>query len=281
MVNIALDTLGFASNGFRPTLMQRPHRHTEVEINFVEAGSLTYLFGGTQMRVEAGQLALFWATIPHQVVQVEAPSVFHWVTIPFASFLQWRLPGILTRRIVCGNFVVEQQEKRYQLYQHLFRQWYTDLQAASPEHRTIVQLEVEACLRRFALSFTTTDASAIKDSTMVLPFEELKSVEQIATFIADHYTETLPVACIAQHVHLHPNYAMHLFRKNFGISIVDAITRYRIAHAQRLLITTSRNIAEIARDAGFGSVSHFYTMFKNACAMSPGAYRRASSHFPP
>jgi AraC-like DNA-binding protein len=278
MADISVDALGFASDWFRPALMQQPHRHHEVEINFVEAGSLTYLFGGMHMHVRAGQLALFWATIPHQIVQVEESSVLHWVTIPFASFLQWRLPDILTQRVVCGNFVVGRQEQGYQLHQHLFRQWYTDLQAASPEHRTIVLLEVEACLRRFALSFPAT-ISFTEESNVVLPSNEVSSVEQIAMFIANHYTESIPIEQIAQQVHLHPNYAMSLFRKSFGISIGDYITQYRISHAQRLLVTTTMNVSEIALDSGFGSVSRFYSAFKQVCEMSPGAYR-AALHVP-
>ena len=279
IVDISVDTLGFASDWFRPALMPQPHRHNEVEINFVEAGSLTYLFGGTRMHVGAGQLALFWATIPHQVVQVEDASVLHWVTIPFAAFLQWRLPDMLTRRVVCGNFVLGHQEKEHSLHQQLFRQWYVDLQAASSEHRTIVLLEVEACLRRFALSFNTTDSSFTEDTAVVLPSDELSSIERMALFIADHYTESIPIEQIARQVHLHPNYAMSLFRKSFGISIGDYITQYRISHAQRLLVTTTMNVSEIALDSGFGSMSRFYTAFKHACGQSPGAYR-ASLHFP-
>jgi AraC-like DNA-binding protein len=72
---------------------------------------------------------------------------------------------------------------------------------------------------------------------------------------------------------------MSLFRKSFGISIGDYITQYRIAHAQRLLVTTTMNVSEIALDSGFGSVSRFYTAFKQVCEMSPGAYR-AALHFP-
>jgi AraC-like DNA-binding protein len=279
MTNISVDTLGFASDWFCPALMRQPHRHNEVEINFVEAGSLTYLFGGMHMHVRAGQLVIFWATIPHQIMQVEESSVLHWVTIPFASFLQWRLPDMLTRRVVRGNFVLGRQEQGYQLHQHLFRQWYADLQSASSEHRTIVLLEVEACLRRFALSFPATNIPFTEDTNVVVPSNELNSVERIAVFIADHYTEAITVEQIARQVHLHPNYVMSLFRKSFGISIGDYITQYRISHAQRLLVTTTMNVSEIALDAGFGSVSRFYSAFKQVCEVSPRAYRTAL-HFP-
>ena len=341
MLNIDTASLGFATDWFRPALMQRPHRHNEVEINYLEAGSLTYLFGGTRTRVLAGQLALFWATIPHQVVHVEAATILHWFTIPFATFLRWQLPDLLTQRVIRGNFALGDPQGAGQPHQQQFRQWYDDLQHPTPELRKIVALEVEACLRRLALSFPESSlsrgvdlsradqiypegdfpapSSLLKDqtdsddnspaspsalrnqidlednsptilvvpdvsshlslpdhaenTTLIAPVSELSPVERIASFIAEHYTEPLPITQIAHEVNLHPNYVMSLFRKNYAISIVDYITQYRIAHAQRLLVTTDLNVSQIAIESGFGSVSRFYTAFKAACAQSPGEYR--------
>ena len=339
MLNIDTDSMGLATNWFRPSLMQRPHRHNEVEINFLEAGSMTYLFGGTRARITVGQLALFWATIPHQVVQVEDSTILHWLTIPFATFLRWQLPDILTQRVIRGNFISGTTRPEGQSYQQQFRQWYIDLHQPTPELRKVVALEVEACLWRLALSSTPSPASAVevpnhgaeatveapiyraqagfsRNSTPQLPpppptssAEEanrlaanpstgdtpsppderdgqpediasasaLSPVERIASFIAEHYTEPLPIAQIAREVHLHPNYAMSLFRNNYAISIVDYITQYRIAHAQRLLVTTDLNVSQIAIESGFGSVSRFYTAFKATCQQSPGEYRASLS----
>ncbi len=272
MLSIDTASLGLATDWFRPGLMQRPHRHNEVEINFLEAGSLTYLFGGTRTGVSAGQLALFWATIPHQIVQVEESTILHWLTIPFATFLRWQLPDLLTQRVIRGNFALGTSQTAGQAHQQLFRQWYDDLQHSTPELLKIVALEVEACLRRLALKGAET-LNQPESTTIILPIGELSSVERIASFIAEHYTEPLPIAQIACEVNLHPNYAMSLFRKSFAISIVDYITQYRIAHAQRLLITTDLNVSQIAIESGFGSVSRFYTAFKAICSQSPGEYR--------
>ncbi len=283
-IDIDVESLGFATAWFRPFLMHRLHRHNEVEINFIETGSISYLFGGARVSVTAGQMALFWATIPHQTVHVEENSVFHWVTIPFASFLQWQLPEMLTQQVVQGKFVLHPQNAESYYRQRQFRQWNADLQEESLEYRKIVLLEVEALLRRFALSFDTTSrlltlqgesniASQVSTLSTSSASSTLSRVELMASFIAEHYTESLSIESIAQEVHIHPNYAMSLFRKSFGISIVDYITQFRVSHAQRLLVTTEANISEIALAAGFGSVSRFYTAFKATCGVSPKEYR--------
>jgi|SRR5579875_45098 AraC-like DNA-binding protein len=278
-IDIDMAVYGFANARYYPALMQRPHRHNEVEMNFIEQGAITYLFGGARVTVNAGQIALFWATIPHQLILIEERTVLNWVTVPFATFLQWQLPDVLTRQVICGKFLIDAGEAgSFEANRAIFRQWYTDLQRESPEYRRIVLLEVEARLRRLALTMNAhedrlEEAAEQHHNGALPPANEPSNVERMACFIAEHYTEPLNVEQVAQTVHLHPNYAMSLFRKNFGMGIIDYITHYRVSHAQRLLISTDANVSEIALESGFGSVSRFYTAFKAVCGQSPVAYR--------
>ena len=266
---IDVATLGLATNIQQPGLMQRPHRHNEVELNYLESGAMTYLSGGKRIKVSAGQIAIFWAAIPHQVIDIEQATILYWITIPFAAFLQWRLPDFFTQQVIRGQFVLSSHTHPPAASPLLlFQQWQADVLKNSAEHHRIALLEIEALLRRLALvtpSLTTTNGS--------VSVQEMSKVEQIACYIADHYTEPLHIANIAHTAHLHPNYAMSLFRKHLGLSIVDYVTQYRLAHAQRLLIMSNANASEIALEAGFGSVSRFYTAFKRAYGQSPGAYR--------
>jgi AraC-like DNA-binding protein len=269
---IDVEILGFATNRQQPGLMQRPHRHNEVELNYLEKGAIVYLSGGKRIEIHAGQVAIFWAAIPHQMIHIEEDTLFYWITIPFATFLQWRLPDIFAQHVIRGQFVLCTTQSHIASPLHLFKQWQADLQKESTEYQRIVQLEIEAHLRRLALSGSITPISyaTMTGSSVV---EELNKVEKIACFIADHYTEPLHIDDIAQIVHLHPNYAMTLFRKHLGLSIIDYMTQYRLAHAQRLLITSNANASTIALEAGFGSVSRFYTAFKQVYGQAPGAYR--------
>jgi AraC-like DNA-binding protein len=96
----------------------------------------------------------------------------------------------------------------------------------------------------------------------------------LACYVARHYHEPLTAGKIAEANNLHPNYAMNLFRQAFGTTITTFITQHRITHAQRLLVTTSDSILEIALAAGFQSLSRFNEAFKKACGCSPRDYRK-------
>ena len=91
----------------------------------------------------------------------------------------------------------------------------------------------------------------------------------MASLIAQRYTEPLTIEMIGDAVDLHPNYAMSLFRKAFGATLIDYLTQHRVSHAQRLLATTDQKILRVALDSGFGSISRFNDAFRRACGCSP------------
>ena len=117
----------------------------------------------------------------------------------------------------------------------------------------------------------TTDESA---GTITITDTGLNKVEQMACFIAQNYTEKLTVQQIGEFVKLHPNYAMNLFQKTFGSTLINYLTQHRISHAQRLLATTTQTVTEIAFQSGFLSISRFNEAFRRACGCSPREYRK-------
>ena len=271
LADIAVDTFGLACWEGRPLLMERSHCHHELELNYVSSGGIVYSFGGSHTRVVAGQVALFWAAMPHQIVVLEEPARFSWVTLPLALFLHWRLPSAFVSQVLHGRpVVVPGAEVGAEIVQ--FQQWQADLASAQVEQQTIVILELEARLRRMALAHSGRgeDGGAASGAR--------SKAEHMAQFIAAHYAEQLRVEQVATAVGLHPRYAMSVFRQAMGMSIGEYVTQYRVMHAQRLLATTTARVLDVALEAGFGSASRFYAAFKRACGCSPGAYRTALPH---
>ncbi len=55
--------------------MPSPHSHLEIEANWLHSGSLSYLFGGNRVDIAAGEWALFWGSVPHQLIPLEEIAV--------------------------------------------------------------------------------------------------------------------------------------------------------------------------------------------------------------
>jgi AraC-like DNA-binding protein len=246
--------------------MPRPDQHNEIELNFLGAGSLTYLLGGHRITVEAGRLAVFWAAIPHQIVAAEGEEPYFVVTLPLGEFLATGLPTAFVNRLLQGELVLDATTDLCDPSR--LRQWETELRHRDPIGERAIRLEVQARLLRLARTVSSFPAAKHPDPT-------LSRADRLACYIARHYHEPLTAEMIAKANHLHPNYAMNLFRQAFGITITTFITQHRITHAQRLLVTTSDSVLDVALAAGFQSLSRFNEAFKKACSCAPREYRKA------
>jgi AraC family transcriptional regulator, melibiose operon regulatory protein len=259
---------------WNPSPMRRPDHHNEIELNMLGSGWLTYLLGGRKVRIAAGHLSVFWAAIPHQIIDFGSETEYFVATIPFAWFLQCRLPENLVRPLLRGEVLSEPEPGRARSDTELFAQWSSDLHDPQEATRVIVMLEMEARLRRLSSAMPTAQSRKARSRHLTLHDGGLNKVEQMACLIAQRYTEPLTVTEIGQAVSLHPNYAMNLFKKAFGTTLIDYLTHHRVSHAQGLLATTDEKIIEVAFSSGFNSISRFNEAFRRACGCSPREYRQ-------
>jgi len=264
---------GFTCVRWNPSPMRRPDHHNEIELNMLYKGWVSYLLGGKKVRIESGYLSAFWAAIPHQIIDYGAETEYFVATIPLSWFLQCELPESLTHPLMRGEILSEHDTKHAQFDAALFAQWETDLEMGRKSTKDIVMLEMEARLRRLAENLPSAKEQKLRNQRLSLQAGGLNKVEQMACLVAQRYTEPLTVAMISEAVGLHPNYAMSLFKKTFGTTLIDYLTHHRISHAQRLLATTDQKIVEIAFSSGFNSISRFNEAFRRACGCAPRSYR--------
>lgn len=85
-----------------------------------------------------------------------------------------------------------------------------------------------------------------------------------------------PINCdeVARSLSIHPRSLQRRFRKVVDWPIADEIRRVRIERAKRELAQSSRSMAEIARDVGFGDRMRLYEIFLREVGITPSAYRR-------
>lgn len=251
--------------------MPRADQHDEIELNYLSEGSLTYLLGGRRVVVPAQRLAAFWATVPHQIVDYDGDSPYYVATIPFAWFLKWGIACQLHDRILQWDMVLDAAQSEPARERLMFEQWIHDVGDESLE--TAVALEIQARLLRMAKYLS--DASPPTDSPLRVPLESQDKAEQMACRISRCYEQRLTIPQIAEEVDLHPDYAATLFKKTYGTTIVNFITRHRVAHAQRLLLSTEAPIINVAGDSGFDSLSRFNRAFKQLTGSTPREYRKS------
>jgi AraC-like DNA-binding protein len=235
------------------------------------------LIGGNRVTVDARTLTLFWAAVPHQVVEFRDVTHYYVITIPFGWFLQWGLPETLQTQLIVGSILSGKSDQRTAIRDSSqFEQWNEDLSNAPDDSRDIVLLELKARLLRLARDHYANPVHSADDrnASQNNLSPNLAKAEKMACYIARNFKSRLQIKEIADCVDLHPDYASTLFRKTFGATLNGLITRHRVAEAQRLLISSDDQIIDIAFAAGFDSLSRFNRAFKQTTGMTPRGFRK-------
>lgn len=264
---------GFTCVRWQPSTMPRPDRHNEIELNLLPAGWMTYLLGGKAVTLPARQLCAFWAAVPHQVIDYGGMSEYFVATLPLSWALEKKFPARFVQRLLRGEVICDPQTDFAHLDCEWFLRWERDLDRSGEEHRNVVLLELEARLRRMAISLPPVADSA-QPSRANIGDRELNKAEQMACFIARRYMEQINVDDVGRSVDLHPNYAMNLFKKTFGTTLNNYLIKNRVFHAQHLLASTDTRVVDVALSSGFASISRFNAAFRQVCDCSPREYRR-------
>jgi AraC-like DNA-binding protein len=252
--------------------MSAAHWHDHVELNVLLDGKMTYLFNGRQVQVGAGELALFWAAIPHQVIMVTSETPVICIYLPLVDFLGLPLEQSSRQAVMQGAFVKQPAAGLTTNFaaSRWLEEWETDVEL----RRQLVCDEVKLAVRRLILD--EADAPAPAASFGVPHNQAVGHAQRITAVINERYDEALTLTSLSKLAGVHSATANRAFRDVLGISVVEYLTRYRLARAMQRLAETDDGVLDIALDCGFGSNSRFYEIFRQRTGTTPRQFRAST-----
>lgn len=102
----------------------------------------------------------------------------------------------------------------------------------------------------------------------------------VKRYIKYNLSRKLTLPQIAKNLHCSTVTITEHFRREFGITINEYITRKRMELAQQLLLTTDMPLNQIASSSGFSDVEYFSRAFKKYHGESPARWRRKNKAVP-
>jgi AraC-like DNA-binding protein len=99
------------------------------------------------------------------------------------------------------------------------------------------------------------------------------AVHQIRRMLDDAYEQEVPVAELADAVHLHERYLISLFKTATGIPPHQYLIARRLERARRMM-DRHQSLCTVAAATGFTDQSHLTRHFKRTFGITPGAYQR-------
>jgi AraC-like DNA-binding protein len=253
-----------------PSMHFRADPHAGIELCFVPRGWLTLRVATETIRINAGEVAVFWAAAPHQVVaRSDDVESYYVATLSLAWLLAGNLPALLVQALLDGRPLLAPVPAEAGLDAERFACWAADPGETDPEIAHAILLELEARLLRLAWTGTGTRTAGGATPRRPAPADPL------ADFVARRCTGEVNLRLIAQEFALPQREVSELFQSNYGKSVAEFIACHRIFHAQRLLLTSRANVTSIAAAAGFGSRGQFNRAFLKACGCAPRLFRQA------
>ena len=110
------------------------------------------------------------------------------------------------------------------------------------------------------------------DETIVFGTESIGKL--CKSYIKNNLSEKLTLSDIARNLHCSTVTLTEHFKAEFGITIIEYVTRKRMQLSEKLLITTDRPLREIAQSSGFPDVEYFSRTFKKFHGISPAEWRK-------
>lgn len=86
----------------------------------------------------------------------------------------------------------------------------------------------------------------------------------------------LPISAstLAKELHCNADYLGRVFRSAFRLTLTEALHRQRVRAAEKLLISDSLSLTEVAIKCGFNDVGYFRKIFRKHTSLTPAAWKR-------
>jgi AraC-like DNA-binding protein len=101
-----------------------------------------------------------------------------------------------------------------------------------------------------------------------------RSLAQAREFMRHAYGRPVNLPDISAHANLSPYHFLRVYKRAYGETPHEFLTRLRIERAKTLLARGSHNVTEACFEVGFSSLGSFSSLFAYRVGLSPSEYRR-------
>lgn len=112
------------------------------------------------------------------------------------------------------------------------------------------------------------------ESNNLLADTDMTIGQLIKTYIKNNLSKKITLTDLAWQLHCSTVTLTEHFKNEYGITIMEYVTKKRMDKAGRLLVNSELSVGEIAEECGFTDNEYFSRCFKSAYGMPPSVWRR-------
>lgn len=256
------------------------HVHDYVEISYVYCGNAPQIVNGAQLTLAQNEVLLLDAACPHAIGELGEHDIMLSIVIS-RPMLRRSLDQSLSSAGTVSRFLLNalNDETDHRGHVHFrtggsrrVRRYMQEMlcellepTAASPQIASrLFELLLVELMQSYEAALLQTDAPALPSA----------QVAAAMSYIERHACDCT-LDDLAHHLHLSPNYASALLKRQTGRTFMQLVQESRLTRAAALL-DTGATAEAAAREVGYANMSFFYKKFAERYGCTPAAYRRRS-----
>lgn len=250
------------------------HYHEYIELLYGIKGNATVMIGERLCPMGVGDLVIVNAREAHSVACTSGKATYYVIKfLPKLLYLQGRSLAAarylfpLWQREAAFSPVLSQKELRGSRVDDLVNEIMLEWKDQSEGYELVIQANI---MQIFV--WMVRHCCPIREERGALP-ETLQKSLQVALEETQKHLEDWTAQDAARACNLSYSYFSRNFKRAFGMSFSAYLESVRLREGERLLLTTDREITDIAVAVGFGSTSYFIERFRVRYGLSPRVFR--------
>ena len=236
-------------------LLPDVHCHANYEVFFLISGNILYFTDYGIVLLSPGDFALIPPFVKHQTYHFTGNT-----ERIILSFFSTHIKNMDKQMLTCFQTPhIKDGWSLFPLLEEIGKEYKRD------EPLSLCAVEALTSLLLIHLSRITA-GSPVPESNPLM--------EQVKIDITEHYMLDISLDDLALKYNMSKSHFSKKFKSYAGVGFHEFVTLVRIQNAERLLVTTSESVTEVASLCGFNDSSHFTQTFKKLKGMTPGEYKK-------
>lgn len=246
--------------------------HKDIEIILVLVGKLNIKVGNKTYILKEQDLFLVNSNESHSFTSLSEDSVVTSLKID-PLFYKDYYPKLLDTYFDCNSSLMDKGNKKYIFIRRSIAKLLSIYYGKSDYYR-IHLLKESLTLMEYLISNFKRDYDNAPKTYKKSSHQRLT---KIIDFIHNNYTQRISLSDVAKLEYISIYYLSKLFKNHLGIGFHEYISQFRLNKSMKDLITTNKNIIDIALDHGFPNVKSYTKVFKEKYEFTPDEFRKEIS----
>ncbi|MBR2989047.1 MAG: helix-turn-helix domain-containing protein [Clostridia bacterium] len=239
------------------------HFHKSFELAVVIEGDAVATVDGVDYNISKGQAVLI---TPYLLHSYSTPKNCKLFVVVFSSSYTENFAR-LTQNKRADNPVIDLDELTWRI---INEKLLGEVSLGDKSHVSVAKphvYDIKSALYAICALMVRSTSFTARNSDGKLVFEILQYVE-------NNFMQDITLNSLAFHLGYDYSYVSRIFSANIKVNFKTLVNQYRCDYAKNLIVTTSKDFADIAYQSGFQSIRSFNRAFKLVTGHSPSHYRK-------